>query len=180
MFFMRKAKRLMSKVAAFTMATMMTATGCLSGFSTYLSGFGGNTNAFAATVTGTNDADKFSWDNATVYFLLTDRFKNGNTANDHSYNRGLDKNGNVITGADDRGTFHGGDFAGVTQAIEEGYFNDLGVNALWISAAYEQIHGYIVGGDGTLHRFVNAIRGIQNNSEVYLYRPVLFHILLHV
>ena len=24
----------------------------------------------------------------------------------------------------------------------------------------------IVGGDGTLHRFVNAIKGIQNNSEV--------------
>ena len=28
----------------------------------------------------------------------------------------------------------------------------------------------LVGGDGTLHRFVNAIRHIQNNSEVYLYR----------
>ena len=80
---------------------------------------------------------------------MTDRFKNGNTANDHSYNRGLDQNGNVINVSDDRGTFHGGDFAGVTQAIEEGYFNDLGVNALWISAAYEQIHGYIVGGDGS-------------------------------
>jgi alpha-amylase len=35
------------------------------------------------------DADKFSWDNASVYFLLTDRFYNGNTSNDHSYNRGL-------------------------------------------------------------------------------------------
>ena len=28
----------------------------------------------------------------------------------------------------------------------------------------------IVGGDGTLHRFVNGIRSIQNNSKVYLYR----------
>ena len=28
----------------------------------------------------------------------------------------------------------------------------------------------VVGGDGTLHRFVNGIRHIQNNSEVYLYR----------
>ena len=28
----------------------------------------------------------------------------------------------------------------------------------------------IVGGDGTLHRFVNGIRCIQNNSTVYLYR----------
>ena len=25
-----------------------------------------------------------------VYFLLTDRFRNGNTSNDHSYNRGVD------------------------------------------------------------------------------------------
>ena len=28
----------------------------------------------------------------------------------------------------------------------------------------------IVGGDGTLHRFVNGIKHIQNNSNVYLYR----------
>ena len=83
-----------------------------------------------------------------MYFLLTDRFKNGNTSNDHSYNRGLDQNGNVVSGIDTRATFHGGDFAGITQTIEDGYFNDLGVNALWISAPYEQIHGYIVGGDG--------------------------------
>ncbi len=91
----------------------------------------------------------FSWDNASVYFLLTDRFKNGNTSNDHSYNRGLDQNGNVASINDTGATFHGGDFAGVTQAIEEGYFTNLGVNALWISAPYEQIHGYVVGGDGS-------------------------------
>ena len=29
--------------------------------------------------------------------------------------------------------YQGGDWAGVTQRIEEGYFNDLGVNTLWIS-----------------------------------------------
>ena len=91
--------------------------------------------------------DNFTWDNASVYFLLTDRFKNGNTSNDHSYNRGLDQDGNVVSGIDTRATFHGGDFAGVTQAINEGYFDDLGVNAIWISAPYEQIHGYVVGGN---------------------------------
>lgn len=35
--------------------------------------------------------DNFTWDNASVYFLLTDRFNNGNTSNDHSYDRGLEK-----------------------------------------------------------------------------------------
>ena len=102
-----------------------------------------------ASSTSASNADTFSWDNANVYFLLTDRFENGDTSNDHSYNRGLDQNGNVISYADTSATFHGGDFAGITDKIEEGYFDDLGVNALWISAPYEQIHGYVIGGDGS-------------------------------
>lgn len=103
----------------------------------------------AATTTTTNGADTFSWDNANVYFLLTDRFNNGDMTNDHSYNRGLDANGNVINYSDNSATFHGGDFKGITQKIEEGYFDKLGVNALWVSAPYEQIHGYVVGSDAS-------------------------------
>ncbi|MED9969571.1 MAG: alpha-amylase family glycosyl hydrolase [Ruminococcus sp.] len=87
--------------------------------------------------------DDFSWDNANVYFLMTDRFCNGDPSNDHSYGRTLDENGDPISGWDTcPTTFHGGDFAGVTQKIDDGYFDDLGVNAIWISAPYEQIHGY--------------------------------------
>ncbi len=96
-------------------------------------------------------ADSFSWDNASVYFLLTDRFVNGNTANDHSYNRLIDRNGSVVTDSQlnsTAATFHGGDFKGITNKIKEGYFDDLGVNALWISAPYEQIHGYVIVGEG--------------------------------
>lgn len=93
--------------------------------------------------------DDFTWDNASVYFLMTDRFQNGNTSNDHSYGRTLDANGQPISGWNTSpGTFHGGDFAGITQKINEGYFDDLGVNALWISAPYEQIHGYVTPGEG--------------------------------
>lgn len=105
------------------------------------------TDNVSVQATASHGGDTFSWDNASVYFLLTDRFYNGNTSNDHSYGRGLDANGNVIslTGKYAAGTFHGGDFAGITQKIEEGYFEDLGVNAIWLSAPYEQIHGYIVG-----------------------------------
>ncbi len=92
-------------------------------------------------------ADDFTWDNATVYFLLTDRFYNGDESNDHSYNRGLDKDGNVAD-YNTVASFQGGDFKGLTEKINEGYFNDLGVNAIWVSGWYEQIHGYSVGGDG--------------------------------
>lgn len=92
---------------------------------------------------------KFSWDNATVYFVLTDRFLNGDTSNDHSYGRGMQADGKTpVAGLDtssNPGTFHGGDLKGITSKVEEGYFNDLGVNAIWITAPYEQIHGYTSG-----------------------------------
>lgn len=95
-----------------------------------------------------SSADDFSWDNANVYFLLTDRFCNGNTANDHSYGRATDRNGNALSGWNTApGTFHGGDFAGITKKLNEGYFDDLGVNAIWLSAPYEQIHGFVTPGE---------------------------------
>ncbi|WLQ12704.1 alpha-amylase [Hahella aquimaris] len=80
----------------------------------------------------------FTWDNATVYFALTDRFANGRTDNDHSYGRQAD-------GAEEIGTFHGGDFAGLIDKLD--YLQSLGVNALWVSPPFEQIHGWVGGGD---------------------------------
>ena len=79
-------------------------------------------------------------DNPIVYFVMTDRFYNGNPANDRSYGRQPD-------GDKEIGTFHGGDLAGLTAKLEEGYFQKLGVNAIWITAPYEQIYGWVVGGD---------------------------------
>ena len=96
-----------------------------------------------------NENSPFSWDNALVYFVLTDRFKNGDTSNDNSYGRGLNEAGTgPQTGLDYKtnpGTFHGGDLKGLTEKIEDGYFTDLGVNAIWITAPYEQIHGFTSG-----------------------------------
>lgn len=96
-------------------------------------------------------ASDFSWDNASVYFLLTDRFNNGNTSNDHSYNRGLNEDGSVTDKMKSNAAmFRGGDFAGITEKLTEGYFDKLGVTALWISAPYEQILGYCCGGGGKM------------------------------
>ena len=86
----------------------------------------------------------FTWDNALVYFVITDRFYNGNPDNDESYGRRKDYGSPLLN----TGTFHGGDLAGLTQKLQSGYFTDLGVNAIWISAVYEQIHGWCGGGDG--------------------------------
>ena len=79
----------------------------------------------------------FSWHNATVYFVLTDRFVNGDPSNDNSYGRHKD-------GMQEIGTFHGGDLKGLTSKLD--YLQQLGVNALWISSPLEQIHGWVGGG----------------------------------
>ena len=82
-------------------------------------------------------AAPFSWHNATVYFVLTDRYVNGDPSNDNSYGRHKD-------GMEEIGTFHGGDLKGLTSKLD--YLKSLGVNALWISSPLEQIHGWVGGG----------------------------------
>ncbi|WP_211296416.1 carbohydrate binding domain-containing protein [Paenibacillus donghaensis] len=102
-----------------------------------------------AATTETNDAQQqqegsiFSWDNANVYFVMTDRFNNGNTSNDGAYGRPK-----TDAWGSDVGTFHGGDIKGLTKKIEEGYFTELGTNAIWITAPWEQMHGWVGGKDG--------------------------------
>ncbi|WP_346837686.1 alpha-amylase family glycosyl hydrolase [Microbulbifer sp. SAOS-129_SWC] len=85
------------------------------------------------------------WQNATVYFLLTDRFANGNTKNDHAYGRGDDA-------APLRG-FAGGDLQGVIDKLDDGYFDKLGVDAIWTSPVFEQIHGSTDEGTGRTYAY---------------------------
>lgn len=93
----------------------------------------------------------FTWDAATVYFLVTDRFDNGDPGNDNSYGRERDRSGRVYAGYQNRqGVFRGGDFAGLTRRINDGYFDALGVDALWVTPPFEQIHGF-VGGEQFKH-----------------------------
>ncbi|MDE6006792.1 MAG: chitobiase/beta-hexosaminidase C-terminal domain-containing protein [Muribaculaceae bacterium] len=81
----------------------------------------------------------FTWKNANIYFVLTDRFYNGDSSNDESYHR------HKIAAGIDVATFHGGDIKGLTQKLD--YLNNLGVNAIWITAPYEQMHGWTGGKD---------------------------------
>jgi alpha-amylase len=92
-----------------------------------------------------NSNSKFTWSNATVYFLLTDRFANGNKNNDHAYGRKDD--GAILRG------YLGGDLVGITQKIKEGYFNQLGIDALWITPPVEQIHANTNEGTGNTYAF---------------------------
>ena len=87
----------------------------------------------------------FDWKAANVYFLLTDRFNNGDTSNDLNFDRSLET-GKL------RG-FEGGDLKGITQKIKEGYFTKLGINAIWMTPIVEQIHGATDEGTGVTYGF---------------------------
>ncbi|WP_178990659.1 alpha-amylase family glycosyl hydrolase [Winogradskyella schleiferi] len=87
----------------------------------------------------------FVWEGANLYFLLTDRFKNGDTSNDVNFGRTKET-------AKLRG-FKGGDIKGITQKVKEGYFTDLGINAIWMTPIVEQIHGGTDEGTGETYGF---------------------------
>jgi len=87
----------------------------------------------------------FLWENATVYFLVTDRFANGDKSNDLAYGRKADA-------APLRG-FMGGDFKGLTAKIKSGYFDDLGVDVIWTTPPVEQIHAGTDEGTGKSYGF---------------------------
>lgn len=92
-----------------------------------------------------NSEAPFLWENANIYFLLTDRFNNGDPGNDLNFDR-LDKTA-VMRG------FMGGDIAGVIQKLEEGYFKNLGVTALWLTPWFEQIQGSTDEGTGLTYAY---------------------------
>lgn len=79
------------------------------------------------------------WRATTVYFLLTDRFANGDPANDQSVGRKHE--GGPLR------SYEGGDLKGLTQRIEQGWFNDLGVDAIWTTPVIENVHGFVDEGE---------------------------------
>lgn len=88
--------------------------------------------------------DDFDWDEARIYFMLTDRFLNGDTANDDPNGENYD-----LSHAE---TYHGGDFKGVTEKI--GYLKDLGINTIWITPIVDNI---------------DFNKGVDFNSNQYAY-----------
>lgn len=96
-----------------------------------------NANGLILLESAVENRQDFDWKNATVYFVLTDRFHNGDASNDNSYGRRKD-------GMQEIATFHGGDLKGLTQKLD--YLADLGVNAVWISSPLEQMRGWVGGG----------------------------------
>jgi glycosidase len=83
----------------------------------------------------------FVWQDATMYFVFTDRFRNGDyEASPPAWQ--------PIEGVAPIANYQGGDFLGVIDAIEEGYFDELGVNLLWLSPVYDNPEEAFLATDG--------------------------------
>ena len=85
-----------------------------------------------------SDAKDFDWDESVIYFMVTDRFFDGNASNNTA-------NGKDTYGPNE-GLYHGGDFAGVTQKLD--YLEQLGINTIWITPIVENIKGVNVTVEG--------------------------------
>ncbi len=68
-----------------------------------------------------------------VYFVLPDRFANGDSAND----LGGYRNDRLVSGFDPaaKGFYHGGDLKGLTEKLD--YLQDLGVTAIWFAPIFQ-------------------------------------------
>ena len=73
--------------------------------------------------------DDFDWDEARIYFIVTDRFNNGDPSNDDPNGENYNKN--------HLESYHGGDIKGITEKLD--YLDDLGINTIWITPIVDNI-----------------------------------------
>jgi alpha-amylase len=87
----------------------------------------------------------FVWEGANLYFLMTDRFLNGKPNKEVFFDR--TRTTGMLRG------FEGGNIKGIIQKLDEGYFDKLGVNAIWFTPIVEQIHDGVDEGTGVTYGF---------------------------
>jgi glycosidase len=98
---------------------------------------GGNANSLVTADCDRCDQSRVDWRDGILYFVFVDRFRNGDPSNDAP-----------LDGVADPANYAGGDLAGVLAAIEEGYFDQMGANALWLTAPFDNADQIGVGDDG--------------------------------
>lgn len=99
-------------------------------------GFGGRNSVVRVDCDRCPGRPTLDWRDAVLYFVMVDRFANGDATNDRPI------------GLEPPADYQGGDFAGLRQKIEEGYFEALGVNALWLTSPLDNADGRGAGSDG--------------------------------
>lgn len=79
---------------------------------------------FGKVITSASEISSNDKYTSILYFILVDRFFNGNIENDNPI---IDRD------VHQKANYYGGDLDGIIQKLKEGYFSDLGVNSIWLS-----------------------------------------------
>ncbi len=87
------------------------------------------------------EARAFTWQGATIYMAMIDRFANGDRASDAA----------PTAGVDPRADYQGGDFQGLRARIADGSLDRLGVRAIWLAPVNRNPAGAFLAADG-VHR----------------------------
>ncbi|MBQ9395213.1 MAG: hypothetical protein IJU23_06810 [Proteobacteria bacterium] len=91
----------------------------------------------------------FDWHDAFLYFAFTDRFKDGEPGNNEP------KTNATVEGSSNA-QWMGGDFKGLEEMVNDGYFDRLGVNTLWISSVSMNAQGTSQGTNGDEKHWYSA------------------------
>ncbi len=75
--------------------------------------------------------EDFVWSDAIIYSLMIDRFADGDSTNNRKV---------IDAPMPDLVNYYGGDLQGVLDKMDEGYFDSLGTNTLWISPVNQNPH----------------------------------------
>jgi len=87
---------------------------------------------YGKVITKTSLLNRHDHHTSILYNVFVDRFHNANAANDEPVN-----DPEILPKANHQG----GDIEGITQKVEEGYFDELGINTLWISPVVQNPKG---------------------------------------
>ncbi|PIE05351.1 MAG: glycosyl hydrolase, partial [Sorangium cellulosum] len=85
------------------------------------------------------EPEPFSWNDAIIYMVMVDRYRDGDTSN----------NPGPTPNADPRGDWMGGDLQGLTASIADGTLDQLGVRAIWLTPFQTNPVGAYPASDGT-------------------------------
>lgn len=96
----------------------------------------GNLNSVIQADCGCSEAT-FDWRDGILYFVFLDRFNDGDPGNNAS-----------VANVPFESNYQGGDLLGLKQKIDDGYFDELGVNILWITSPLDNASGLGTGVDG--------------------------------
>lgn len=87
-------------------------------------------NSVPAGVADTSVSNSAGFSTDVIYQIVTDRFLDGDSSNNPT---------GAIFDKNNLKKYHGGDWAGITQELNNNYFSNMGVTALWISSPVENI-----------------------------------------